>query len=180
MRPLLLLVLGLAVPASAAPAVSLESAAAAGAHGFGAAGAFAPRFQPRRTAKQAEKASPKTGTKFIRLSGHVWLDGSAYAGSGQRAVTVTVSGYTQLRDQDGKYLNGQIRVSDTSTYWLNGGHVSGWARPHAYVNVYSNSGKYLGSVTISGSIHVSGWHSGSWLNLRGSGYVDGSGTINDE
>ena len=173
---LALAVLLAAAPASAAPS---EAARSSALQNFGAnIGAL--KFQPRMSAMQGEKGAKTAGTKVIRLSGHVWLDGNGYIGQGQRMATVTVSGYTQLRDQDGKYLNGQIRVSSTDTYWINGSHVSGWARPYAYVNVYSNSGKYLGSVYITGSIMVSGWANGSWLDLRGSGYVDGTGTITEE
>jgi hypothetical protein len=175
---LLLACLLAAAPAAAAPS---EAGRASAAASFSAVMPFKAAFVPRLTAKDGVKADVKTtGTKQIRLSGHVWLQGSGYAGQGQRAVTVTVSGYTQLRDQDGKLLNGDIRISDTNTYWLNSSHVSGWARPYAYVNIYSNAGKYLGSVSISGSIYVSGWHNGGWLDLRGSGTVDGSGTINEE
>jgi hypothetical protein len=171
----------LAVPASAAAPAAPEAGFAAAAQAFSGAASFAPRFVPRLEARHGKKKGPraKAGRKPISLTGHVWLDGTAHVGPRQGWVTVTVSGSTQLRDQDGRYLNGWIRLHDTSSYSVHGSHVSGWARPYAYVDIYDNQRRYLGTVRVDGSIHVSGWVNGGWLSLRGSGTVHGSGTIDE-
>lgn len=132
------------------------------------------------TLKQADQPAKAKGQKFIRLTGHVHLSGQGYAPGNRGFATITVDGWTTLRDQDGRMLNGQIRLSDTQSYHMTGAnHVSGWARPYAYVNIYSN-GRYLGNVRVDGSIYVSGWKNGDWVRLSGSGYVDGSGYIKEE
>lgn len=132
--------------------------------------------------KQEQEAPPAATSarqRFIRLTGHVSLSGTGHAPGSTGFATITVSGWTTLTDQDGRTLSGSIHLSDTQTYHLTGSnHVSGWARPSARVSVYRN-GRYLGSVFVDGSIYVSGFNNNGWVNLSGSGYVQGSGTIED-
>lgn len=118
------------------------------------------------------------GTQTLRLRGYVSLNGSGFIPRGSSWATMTVSGWTTLEDQDGRTLRGDVRVEDTSTYYLSGNYVSGWARPSAYVNIYQD-GRLLGSTRVEGSISVSGWRSGDYLSLSGSGFVDGTLTYQD-
>jgi len=117
-------------------------------------------------------AKAAKGTHTLRLRGFVTVDGSGFVPQHSSWATITVSGYTTLQDQDGHYLRGDIRVEETRTYYVSGNYVSDWARPYAYVNIYDNN-RLLGSTRVEGSISVSGFKNGDWLNLSGSGYVDG-------
>jgi hypothetical protein len=63
-----------------------------------------------------------------------------------------------------------------------------WVTPNQYVfqtvypNVYaqfSYKGKPAGSASMSGSISVSGWPSGSFFSLSGSGTLSGSVYVDD-
>lgn len=127
----------------------------------------------------AESASPRTSqSRYIRLSGYLSLQGSGHIPQGSNGAFITVSGSTQLQDDRGRYLAGVVHFSDSSYYHVNGNYVSGWARPYAQISVYDN-GRFLGSVRVDGTISVSGWNNGGWLNLSGSGQVSGSGYIQE-
>lgn len=163
--------------ASAAPRAAEDLKAGAGA-AFQAAAAV--RFQPPVTLKAAlvreaegRLLAGSKGTRPIRLTGNVFLDGTGHAPQGSSWVTVTLSGWVNLRDDQGRPLSGSVHLSDTQTFFMSGNHVSGWARPYAYVSVY-DGGRYLGSVRIEGDIHVSGWNTNGWVRLSGSGYVSGT------
>ena len=155
------------------------------------AGLQAPRVPPgvaRRTPEAAARPVQRLdlpavvrpqGAHYLHLHGYVNLNGSGFIPRGSGWATITVSGWTNLQDQDGHYLNGDIRFDDTSTYFVSGNYVSGWAHPYAYVNVYDN-GKLLGTTRVSGTVSVSGFRNGDWLNLSGSGFVDGDLTYSDD
>lgn len=128
----------------------------------------------------AVPASPQGNaqSRYIRVTGYLSLSGSAHIPQGSNGTFVTLSGYTQLQDERGRYLAGSVHFTDSSFYHSNGNHVSGWARPSAQISIYEN-GRYLGSVRVDGSIYVSGWNNGGWVHLNGSGQVSGSGYIQD-
>lgn len=63
------------------------------------------------------------------------VSGTGYLPKGSSLTTITVTGWTTLRDQDGRGLSGSVQVSDTSSYYITGNFVSGWVRPYAYVSL---------------------------------------------
>lgn len=124
-----------------------------------------------------QPAAPVAGTRRISLRGYVHVSGDAYAQPGS-SVWLEVSGTTYLQDETGRTLNGLITVSDRQWFHVNGGYVNGWVRPAAHVSIYKG-GQYLGSVRIEGWFPVSGSVYNGWLRVNGSGWVEGSGVINE-
>lgn len=142
-----------------------------------------PSWRLTRLAASQDTAAPVSpqGTaqsRYIRVTGYLSLSGSAHVPQGSHGTFVTLSGYTQLQDERGRYLAGSVHFSDSSFYTVSGNHISGWARPYAQISIYEN-GRYLGSVRVDGSIYVSGWNNGGWVHLNGSGQVSGSGYIQE-
>jgi hypothetical protein len=128
--------------------------------------------------QSAPSAAEKTkNSKFIRLSGTLFLQGTGVARGGW--AHVTVGGWATLRDDEGKTINGQVYFTDTQSYFVTGSQVIGWAQPRAYVAIYRN-GKRVGDVEVRGSIPVHGVVNRDWVQLSGYGFVDGSGYVDDE
>ena len=140
------------------------------------------RFESRLQIRQgAEDANAPTGaevkaTQPIRLSGHLMLQGSAFVNQPHGAVMVTLSGSTQLHNDHGTPLSGMVHFYETQTFFVNGNFISGYVYPGTYVGIYRN-GQRIGTVRVAGTIYVSGFVNGNWVNLSGSGQVSGQGTI---
>lgn len=176
MNKLSLAVAAFALSAAVASALEGPEAARFGAEAsFRGLSGFKAAIPAKLVLKQVapEGAAVKTGTRVVRLSGHLSLSGNAHIPQGSSFAHVTMSGWTSLTDQDGRRVDGSIHFSETGMYHASGSHVSGWARPSAYVSLYQN-GKFLGSGRVDGSIYVSGWNSNGWVNLSGSGPVSGT------
>ena len=176
MNKISLFAAALIMSVAAASALEGPEAARFGAEAsFRGLSGFKAAMPPKLILKQATEAEAeiKAGTRVVRLSGHLYLSGSAHIPQGSSFAHVTMSGSTGLTDQDGRRLDGSIYFNDTQMYHASGSHVSGWARPSAYVSIYQN-GKFLGSGRVDGSIYVSGWNSNGWVNLSGSGAVSGT------
>jgi hypothetical protein len=174
----LLLAVFIAAPAAAAPALTFEQSA--GAVRAQLQAAFGRERSPLKLVVVSEEEGRRAkaaGVRSIRLSGQLSLDGSAHVSAGP-FTTITLSGWAYLRDDNGGRISGNIHFSDTQTYHLSGNHVSGWARPYAYVNVYEGD-KLLGTTRVDGSIYVSGWNNGGWVRVSGSGPVSGSLVVGD-
>lgn len=150
---------------------------------FGRALFFKPPVVARLSVRQIKTKAPLSpkasqGLKTLRLSGYVHLQGSAFVTRTPSHVNVAVSGWTTLKDQEGRTLSGSINLSDSSLYFVSENHVSGWARPYAYVSIY-DAGRHLGDARIEGSINVSGFSANNRLTLSGSGYVYGQLQVED-
>lgn len=183
-RNLLLLCFFLLAGVSASGALESSELLRAGANAaFGRALFFKPPVVPRLSVRQIKTKAPRSpkvsqGLKTLRLSGYVHLQGSAFVQRTPSHVNVAVSGWTTLKDQEGRTLSGSINLSDSSLYFVSGNHVSGWARPYACVSIY-DAGRYIGDARIEGSINVSGFNANNRLNLSGSGYVYGELQVED-
>lgn len=189
MRKIFLLAATFALAVTAAVAVETpETFFGRAAAAFSGLSAFKPAKPPAGTAGTVLSGIPPRiappqpveligsnkikGTRTLRLRGFVTVNGSGYVPQHSSWANITVYGYTSLQDQDGHYLRGDIRVEDSRSYYISGNYISDWARPYAYVDIYDN-GRLLGTTRVEGSIMVSGFKNGDWLNLSGSGYVDG-------
>lgn len=171
----------LAVPASTLNGPESLRAGAAGS--FQALSAFQPARAGVMTLDQRRQAQPgrrvSRRSRYLRLRGHLNLSGSTFVHPGTSYATVTLTGWTTLSDQEGRLISGQVHFSDTSSYYVGGHHVSGYARPYSHVTLYRD-GRWVGSVRVEGTIHVSGFVNGSHLNLSGMGIVSGSAWVDEE
>lgn len=159
----------------------LASLVAANAAFSGLTG-FQPRLAPvapkDAVVGQAVAAPKAAATRYVRLSGHINLSGSAHVNNGSSNAYINFSGSTRIEGDNGKVTSGYVSISHSEFFWLNGNHVSGYARPNIAVSLYQD-GKYIGQGRVSGSIHVSGWNNNGWVNLSGSGQLTGDVSITD-
>ncbi len=154
-----LLVLGLAV----APARALET----------------PELLRFKSALSLNKFAPKlninfTGSRHVRISGNVSLRGSEYIREGATYIYVNLTGSGYLSGTGGVRA-GNVSISERVSIYLREGqnYISEYVRVSERVSVYKN-GRYVGSTNVTGTIRVSGYISGNWLRLDGSGNVSGS------
>ena len=153
---------------------SSESLHASALSAFKAPPAAAFHFTPALRAAPAAKptkAAEQKGTRLIRASGYLTLNGSAFV-NGQGMVYVPVSGWVTLQSSEGGNIQGSVYMNGNAWISVNGGFGSGWAQPSAYISL-SENGKPLGTMLVQGNINVSGFANGGWLNVSGSGYVSG-------
>jgi hypothetical protein len=171
----------LAVPAFATP--SLESAQASALKSFQSPPALKLSFQKGAKVKDSVpgKAVIRTaGTKgsYVRVSGHVYFNGSGYVSHTPGYVSLHVNGSANICDSSGQVCSGYTTVSTWANVFVNGNYVSDWLRPNVSVSFYKG-GRYVGSGQISGSIPVSGFLNGDWVHLSGSGYLSGDVFVNE-
>lgn len=178
-------ILPLCFMALAVPASTLEGPESLRASAAGSFQAL-PAFRGRAGVTTLDQGgAPPPGrrvsrrSRYLRLSGHLYLSGSTFVPPGTAYATVTLTGWTTLSDQEGRLISGQAHFSDTSSYYVGSRHVSGYARPYTYVTLYRD-GRWVGSVRVEGTILVSGFVNGNHLNLSGSGLVSGSAWVDEE
>ena len=184
MKNLLVVALSFGLASSAFAFGAAESSAGSANQAFSALSGFRLRSPLRRY--DATTVAPalgarvsRTASKYVTLRGFVSVSGQAFVSGQQGYVFITVTGDTQLQDNEGHYVSGMVTVSDSSGYYVSGNYLSGWPRPSATVTLYKG-GRYLGTIRVDGSIPVQGFNSGGWVRVSGSGWVQGSGYINDD
>lgn len=167
----------LAVPSRAAQ--TIESARASAAASFSALPGF--KSLPPASLGPVHGVPPpplRSASQYVRVSGDVRLDGSGYLPKGSRFVSVNLSGPTDIRDSSGRVRSGYTTVYYTASLFVNGSWVSDWARPSVYVSLY-REGRYIGQAHVDGTIHVSGYVSGDWVHVSGSGTLSGDVWVRD-
>lgn len=118
-------------------------------------------------------------TRQATISGDLYLSGWG-TGSGPTAyITIPLHGNVRLSGPDGLTTN-TLRVDVHQGFWVHDSrsYVSEWVHLSGTVDVFRD-GKRVGSSRVSGSVHVSGWASGSdrFIDLRVSGNGRLSGQI---
>ncbi len=159
-----LLSLSFAMP-SALAAGSLEAVKSAGAAGLERAPVPAPK---------AFKAQ-----RMVMLWGQTTLNGTGFIfGQHTTYVTITLNGQLNASGDGGRVQTGNSMVSQTVSLYLPPGQAG------VYQNVSINQnvglycdGRYVGSAFLNGNIHVSGFRSGNYLSLSGSGPISGSAFV---
>lgn len=125
------------------------------------------------------RLKPEAAKAVVNLSGYLNLDGSGYVSNPHGgSVMITLRGSTNLSDP-ATGASATAYFNETQTFFVNGNFVSGYVYPRQYVQVTRN-GRSVGSLMVSGSIYVSGFLSGGWVRLSGSGQVSGSGPVQDK
>ncbi len=114
-----------------------------------------------------------TGSRYVRLSGNLNLRGSEYLREGSNYISMNLSGTAFLYGGSGLRAS-SVRVDERISFYLREGqnYVSESVRVSERVSVYKN-GRYVGTTTVTGTIRVTGWVSGNWLRLDGSGRISG-------
>lgn len=125
---------------------------------------------------------PQGGFKarqYVSVSGFLTLRGSAYVYNGSTYVSISLSGSGNFSGSG--VQTGYVTITQHESFFLPPGqsHVFQNVRVSANVPLYRN-GRYVGTVTLSGYVPVSGFKSGDWLHLSGSGSLSGSTFIPDE
>ncbi|OGR88089.1 MAG: hypothetical protein A3J74_08540 [Elusimicrobia bacterium RIFCSPHIGHO2_02_FULL_57_9] len=116
--------------------------------------------------------------RYVGVSAQLALNGSGFISRPPGYVTITLRGQTDIQDSSGRIRSGFLSVSENAYVYVSGGMVSHWVRLNTYVSFYQD-GRHVGSAWVSGNIPVSGYLSGNWLSLSGSGALSGNLSISD-
>lgn len=165
MKNLSALLLAVIVFAPAATAQGPESIRNLGTVDFGASG-----------------VTPRGGFKaqqHVSVSGYLTLRGSAYVYNGSTYVSISLTGNGNFSGSG--VQTGYVTITQHESFFLAQGqdHVFQSVRVSASAPLYKN-GRYVGTVMLSGYVPVSGFKSGDWLHLSGSGSLSGSAFIPDD
>jgi hypothetical protein len=130
----------------------------------------------------ASDVLPQGGFKaqqYVSVSGYLTLRGSAYVYNGSTYVSISLTGNGNFSGSG--VQTGYVTITQHESFFLPQGqnNVFQNVRVSANVPLYRN-GRYVGTVTLSGYVPVSGFKSGDWLHLSGSGSLSGSTFIPDE
>ena len=179
MKNLLSVLAALLISAPALAAPSLESLQAAGEKSFQSLPALKAAF--RKGAKVKDSLPGKAAaapvqakaSQYVQVSGSVNLSGNGYVATTPGYVSINLHGSTNLCDSSGQICSGYTTISTYSNLFVNGNFVSDWVRPYVSVSFYK-AGRYVGSAQINGSVSVTGWVNGNWVNVNGYGNLSGS------
>lgn len=160
----LLLSLSVGLPTALA-AGSAESLKASGVAAFAQAAAVPPK------AFKAQKMVMLWGQASLNGTGWIFNQHTTY-------VTVNLSGSLNANGDGGRVQTGNTMISQTVSLYLPPGQSAVYQNVSINQNVslYCN-GRFAGTAFINGNIHVSGFRSGNYLSLSGSGPVSGSAFV---
>lgn len=112
--------------------------------------------------------------QYVSLRGYVSLNGGAFVPVNGGFVNVNLTGWAQLVSSDYKVKTDNQYISVYASFLVNPNqYVFQTVYPNVSFSVY-NEGKYIGTVYPRDPISVSGWATGNYLNLSGSGYLNAS------
>lgn len=174
------LVLALAVLALPLRAQSPESIKTVSLRAFTELSAFKPdaRKEASRVAPAREILVSVQGARNARMVGEVELSGHGHIPSQNQGVYMLLSGSMDVADENGRVLARNVQVAYSGLLQVSGSYVSGYAHPQVYAPLYRD-GRYIGSVKLSGPVHVSGHASGTWARVSGRGRLWGYAVLQD-
>ena len=128
---------------------------------------------------EAKPARAKAG-RYVQVSGYVSLSGNGFISGTGGYTSVPLSGWASFRDSSGEVTSNNSYINEYASMWIYPNqYVMQSVRPNVYAQ-FSYKGKPAGSTYMTGSITVSGWPSGSFVSLNGSGYLSGSIYVEDQ
>ena len=125
-------------------------------------------------------AKVRTG-RYVQVSGYVNLTGNGFiSGPNASYTSVTLTGWASFRDSAGEVTSNNSYINTMAYMWITPNqYVFQSVSPNVYVQC-SYKGKPAGSVNMSGFISVSGFPSGNYVSLNGSGNMTGSLYVEDQ
>ncbi|OGS14121.1 MAG: hypothetical protein A2234_03650 [Elusimicrobia bacterium RIFOXYA2_FULL_58_8] len=117
---------------------------------------------------------------YARVSGYVTLNGSGFMPQGGGFTSVTLTGWATFRDSSGRITSSNAYVNVNASMWVKPNQsIFQSVYPTVYAQ-FNNNGKPAGSAALTGSISLSGWPTGSFFSVNGSGYLSGTIYVTDE
>jgi hypothetical protein len=124
-------------------------------------------------------APAKTG-HYMQVSAYVSLTGNGFLpGTTGGFTSVTLSGWATFRDSTGEVTSNNTYINVPASMWI---YPNQYVFQTVYPNIYaqfSYKGQPAGSASMTGSVSVSGWPSGNFVTLNGSGTLNGSVYVED-
>lgn len=120
------------------------------------------------------------GGHYAQVSGYVNLTGNGFLyGTNASYTSVTLTGWASFRDSSGEVTCNNTYINTMASMWITPNqYVFQTVRPSVYAQC-SYKGRPAGSVNMSGSVSVSGFPSGNYVSLNGSGSLTGSLYVED-
>ncbi|MDO8806517.1 MAG: hypothetical protein Q7R35_19060 [Elusimicrobiota bacterium] len=130
---------------------------------------------PEVKAPEAAKPAKVRAGRYFQVSGNVYLTGTGFlSGTTANYTSITLSGWANFRDSSGQVTSNNSYINVYSSMWITPNqYVMQTVWPNVYTQFYYK-GKPVGSASMSGSVSVSGFPSGNYVSLNGSGYLSGS------
>ena len=135
---------------------------------------------PEVKVPEVKQARAKAG-RYVQVSGYVNLTGNGFlSGPTGGYTSVPLSGWASFRDSSGEVTSNNSYINVPASMWIYPNqYVFQTVWPNIYAQFYYK-GKPVGSANMTGSISVSGWPSGNFVSLNGSGYLSGSIYVEDQ
>ncbi len=130
---------------------------------------------PAVAGKPAVQGKPKA-SRYVTVGGPLSLSGQGFVSQPNGWVTVTLSGWLTVQDASGRVVSQNQYVTTTASFMASGGWVNGTVFPSEYVTLLVD-GKPARQALVNGAIFVSGFVSGGWVNVAGSGTLTGSALV---
>jgi hypothetical protein len=124
-------------------------------------------------------ARARTG-RYVQVSGYVNLTGNGFvSGPNASYTSITLSGWASFRDSTGEVTSNNSYINTMAYMWITPNqYVFQSVSPNVYAQFYYK-GKPVGSTSMTGYISVSGFPSGNYVSLNGSGNMTGSIYVED-
>jgi len=124
---------------------------------------------------EASKPAQAKAGRYFQVSGNVSLTGNGFLyGTTASYTSITLTGWANFRDSSGQVTSNNSYINVPASMWITPNqYVMQTVWPNIYTQFYYK-GKPVGSASMSGSVSVSGFPSGSYVSLNGSGYLSGS------
>lgn len=136
---------------------------------------------PEAQLPEASKPARAKAGRYVQVSGYVNLTGNGFiSGPTGGYTSVPLSGWASFRDSSGEVTSNNSYINTYASMWI---YPNQYVMQTVWPNIYaqfSYKGKPVGSANMTGSISVSGFPSGNFVSLNGSGYLSGSIYVEDQ
>ena len=124
---------------------------------------------------------PSPTMRLVPVSGYVTLMGNGWIpGNTGGYTSINLSGWGTFANATGRITSSNTYINVSMATWVYPNKpIREIAWPQVNVQFY-RAGQLVGSAILSGSISVSGWPSGSFFTVQGSGQLTGAVYVTEE